>query len=124
VLVVEDEAAMRKLLQKVLEQEGWAVTEAEDGKVALARLELDRPDLVLLDLMMPEMDGFEFLKHLRGQENGYNIPVIVVTAKDLAAEDRLRLNGYMTTVLSKGEHSRNELLKEITAMVKGCIENG
>jgi len=124
VLVVEDEEATRKLLQRVLTQEGWSVTEAEDGKVALSRLEEHRPDLVLLDLMMPEMDGFEFLKHLRGKADGYSIPVIVVTAKDLTTEDRLRLNGYMTTVLKKGEHSRDELLEEITSLVKGCIENG
>jgi CheY-like chemotaxis protein/anti-sigma regulatory factor (Ser/Thr protein kinase) len=124
VLVVEDESATRKLLQRVLAQEGWEVTEAEDGRVALAKLEQSRPDLVLLDLMMPEMDGFEFLKHLRAKDDGYGIPVIVVTAKDLTTEDRLRLNGYMTTVLRKGEHSRDELLEEITSLVKGCIGNG
>jgi signal transduction histidine kinase/DNA-binding response OmpR family regulator len=124
VLVVEDEEATRKLLQRVLAQEGWDVTEAEDGRVALSKLESLHPDLVLLDLMMPEMDGFEFLKHLRAKDDGYSIPVIVVTAKDLTDEDRLALNGYMTTVLRKGEHSRDELLGEITSLVKGCIENG
>ena len=80
-----------------------------------------RPDLILLDLMMPEMDGFEFLKRVRAMEGGFGIPVLVVTAMDLSKEDLLRLNGYMTTVVRKGDKNRDELLAEISDLVKGCL---
>ena len=122
VLVVEDEDATRELMRRELQSLGWDVIEAENGRVALDRIGDPRPDLVLLDLMMPEMDGFEFLKRLRAMPDGYRIPVLVVTAMELSKEDRLRLNGYMTTVLEKDDKSRDQLLGEVTELVKGCVK--
>jgi CheY-like chemotaxis protein len=78
------------------------------------------PDLILLDLMMPEMDGFEFVAELRKSESGRHIPVVVVTSKELTAEDHRRLNGQVRRVLRKGAFSREELASEL----RRALESG
>ena len=118
VLVVDDEADSRRVIRRTLESEGWNVSEAENGRVALERVEASRPDLILCDLMMPEMDGFEFVAELSKREEWRKIPVAVVTAKDLSLEDRLRLNGYVEKIIEKGSYSREKLLSEVTQLVK------
>ncbi|MFN0151063.1 MAG: response regulator [bacterium] len=117
VLVVDDEAAMRELLRRALQSEGWAVAEAADGRAALARVAENRPALILLDLMMPNMDGFEFLAHLRKESGWRSIPVIVITAKELAADDRARLEGSVKQIIAKGSYDREELLRQIREFV-------
>src|SRR5205085_9052514 len=102
VLVVEDDAATRQMLRRLLEKEGCSVAEAENGRVALERLTAERPALMLLDLMMTEMDGFERGAEIQRHEEWRSIPVIVVTAKDVTNEDRLRLRGYVEKILQKG----------------------
>jgi CheY-like chemotaxis protein len=121
VLVVEDDAQIREMLRRILTKEGWLVSEAEHGRVALERIAENRPELILLDLMMPEMDGFQFIEELRKQEAWRSIPIIVVTAKDLTEEDRLRLNGYVEKVLQKGAYGREALLAEIRDLVASCL---
>jgi CheY-like chemotaxis protein len=122
-LVVEDDPATRDLLRRTLEKDGWRVAEACDGRAALDAIAKDRPDLILLDLMMPEMDGFEFLTELRQHPEWRTIQVVVVTAKDLSEEDRLRLNGSMLLggcvkqVLQKGKFNRDELLRDVRNLV-------
>ena len=96
---------------------GWRVTEAENGRVALERLAEARPDVILLDLMMPEMDGFEFLEKLRKSEDFRTTPVVVVTAKDLSEADHRRLNGGVQTILQKGAYSSDEICEELCTMV-------
>ena len=113
VLVVEDDAPTREVIRRALEKDGWAVSEAENGRRGLASVARQVPDLILLDLMMPEMDGFEFVAELRKSESGRRIPVVVVTAKDLSQEDRRRLNGQVRRVLHKGSFSREELSSEL-----------
>ena len=113
VLIVEDDAATRELLREALSNEGWSVMEAENGRVALDRLDEQRPGLVVLDLMMPEMDGFEFLAELRRDDMLKDVPVIVVTAADLTREDRERLSGGVEHVLQKSGYSGEELLREV-----------
>ena len=95
VLVVDDDADVRQLLRRMLEPEGYTVVEAENGRAALERLRDVSPSVVLLDLMMPEMDGFEFVAEFRRHEAWRAIPIVVITAKDLSADDRERLNGYV-----------------------------
>jgi len=124
VLVVEDEAATRELLRRVLEGEGWTVAEAENGRAALDRVAEERPALILLDLMMPEMDGFAFMDELRRREGWGTIPVVVVTAKDLTTEDRLRLSGFVHRILQKGAYGREELLDEVRDLVASLIREG
>jgi len=77
-----------------------------------------QPSLVLLDLMMPEMDGFQFVEELRKHETWQKIPIVVITAKDITDEDKLRLNGYVEKILQKGSYSRDELL----GMVRGLLK--
>jgi len=118
VLVVDDDAKMRGLLRRRLEKEGYGVTEAAHGKEALERIADHRPDLILLDLMMPVMDGIEFLTHLRAREDWRDIAVIVVTAKDLTDADHERLHGRVERVLAKGAYDRPELLDEVCRLVR------
>ena len=118
ILVVDDEPANRQTLRNMLENEGFGVAEAENGRVALESLEGMRPSAILLDLMMPEMDGFEFVSKVRGREEWRTIPVVVVTSKDITREDRMRLDGYVTEVIQKGSQGREELLSEVSDLVR------
>jgi CheY-like chemotaxis protein len=113
VLVVEDDADMRELVRDTLSKHGWQVTEAANGRIALERVAEKKPAVIILDLMMPEMDGFEFVIKLREREEWRDIPIIVVTAKDITPEDRLRLNGYVEKTLQKSQYSRDELLRDV-----------
>jgi signal transduction histidine kinase/DNA-binding response OmpR family regulator len=117
VLLVEDEPVSRQMLARLMQKEGWAVTEAENGRVALERLAAERPGLILLDLMMPVLDGFEFVNEMRKIEANRSIPIIVVTAMDLTPEDHRRLSGHVEAILRKGGRSANELLREISLVV-------
>jgi hypothetical protein len=119
--VVDDDAGIRQLLRRILEEEGYSVVEAENGRVALERLSERVPGAILLDLMMPEMDGFEFLDALHGREAWQQIPVVIVTAKDLAAEERERLNGSVVRILQKGAYDREELLAEVRTLLATSI---
>ena len=121
VLVVEDDPATRALLRRTLEQEGWDVSEAENGRVALGRFEQQVPDLVLLDLMMPEMDGFEFLESMRQVSAWRAVPVVVITAKDLTERDRERLNGGVARVVQKGTQAREEMLRGLRDLVAAHV---
>ncbi|MGH7648986.1 MAG: response regulator [Gemmatimonadaceae bacterium] len=117
VLVVEDDEHTRTLYARTLAKAGWTVTEAENGRVALERIAASEPALVLLDLMMPEMDGFEFLDALRQDQSRRAIPVVVITAQTLSDDDRRRLTGGVERVLQKGAFSRDDLLREIRHLV-------
>jgi len=121
ILVVEDDPATRDSLRRVLEPAGWAVDEAENGQVGLARVESNRPGLILLDLMMPEMDGFDFITELRRHEEWRSIPVVVITAKDLTADDHRRLNGYVAAIVQKSVYSREALLTEVRDLLATAV---
>jgi Amt family ammonium transporter len=121
VLVIEDETTIREMMRRMLEKEGWSVAEAENGRVALDRVAEDVPELILLDLMMPEMDGFQFLKELRQNPAWRSIPVIIVTAREISLEERQQLNGNVKKILQKGAYSREDLLSEVREMVLACI---
>jgi CheY-like chemotaxis protein len=121
VLVVDDDAEVRQLFRRMLEPEGYAVVEAENGRAALERLREVSPGVVLLDLMMPEMDGFEFVTEVRRREAWRAIPIVVVTARDLAREDRERLNGHVQRILQKGAHGRDALLAEVRDLVRQSV---
>jgi hypothetical protein len=117
VLVVEDDAATRDMTRRMLEREGWCVAEAGNGLAGLQQLEREVPDLILLDLMMPVMDGFQFSHELRKHEEWRKIPVVVVTAKDLTEENRRELSGAVERVLQKGAFDHEELVAEIRRLV-------
>ncbi|MEL6138541.1 MAG: response regulator [Cyanobacteria bacterium J06628_6] len=117
VMLVEDNAANREMTRRQLHASGWQVMEAENGLQALEQLEQRQPDVILLDLMMPEMDGFEFLQRLKQRSEWRSIPVIVLTAKDLTREDRQRLQGQIEQIHQKGAYSRQALLDEIQDLI-------
>jgi CheY-like chemotaxis protein len=113
VLLVDDDATARQMMRSMLEKAGWAVSETENGRVALEHVAQNRPALILLDLMMPEMDGFEFAAELHRHAEWRSIPIVVLTAKDLTADELRRLNGNVHTILDKGGCSRDELMHQV-----------
>jgi CheY-like chemotaxis protein len=117
VLVVDDDPETRLFVRHALEGDGWQVREAANGHEALAEVDRNPPTAVLLDLMMPEMDGFEFLAVLRRRDVGHDIPVVVCTAMDLSPADRERLAGAVRQILFKGAMSRADLLRELRALL-------
>ncbi|WP_172327636.1 response regulator [Mangrovicoccus sp. HB161399] len=110
VLVVDDDPATRALFRRLLVREGWEVREAADGARALALIAERPPGLVILDLMMPDIDGFEVLRRLRDGESGRDIPVIVATSKDLSRREIGWLGDHAREVVRKGADGRAELL--------------
>jgi CheY-like chemotaxis protein len=121
VLLVEDSAATRQMMRAMLEKAGWSVSEAENGRVALEQIASNRPSLILLDLMMPEMDGFELAAELHRHPEWRSIPIIVLTAKDLTAEDVRRLSGSVHTILDKTGCSRDELMHQVRDLLTNLI---
>ena len=105
IMIVEDDANQRKLMQSVLEQYGYTVTQAEDGQVALDMLDKKHVDLIILDIMMPKMDGFEFTSTLR--QSGCNIPILMVSAKQSPVDKRkgfiIGTDDYMTKPVDEEE---------------------
>jgi signal transduction histidine kinase/CheY-like chemotaxis protein len=119
VLVIDDDDTVRRGMRLALEPAGWKVTDAENGQIALDRLAATRPDAIILDLMMPEMDGFEFLEELRRRAEWRDIPVVVVTGRDLTEEDRSRLNGAVERIIQKID--RDTMLQELHGELSKCI---
>jgi CheY-like chemotaxis protein len=100
-----------------MEKEGWFVTEAVNGLDALSKLAEARPELILTDIMMPEVDGFGFVATLREDERYHHIPVVVLTAKDLSADDHARLAGKVSAVFQKGDRQRQDILVQVRRLV-------
>jgi len=121
VLVVDDDVAVRHLFRRFLEPEGYAVVEAENGRVALERLREVSPSVILLDLMLPAMYSFYPAAALRRHEVWREIPIIVITARDLSRDDHERLNGYVQRILQKGTHGRDQLLAEVRELVATSV---
>jgi CheY-like chemotaxis protein/two-component sensor histidine kinase len=124
VLVVEDDAHTRGWLARILREDGWELAEAENGRVALERLPLARPDIVLLDLMMPEMDGFEFVDEIRRHDETRHLPLIVLTAADLTEDDHRRLNGGIQKILRKRPGGKDEVLTTLREVIDDCLRLG
>jgi Amt family ammonium transporter len=122
ILIVEDDETTREMLRRTLEKEGWNIAEAENGRIALEKMAQSLPELILLDLMMPEMDGFQFIAELRQIQEWPPIPIVVITAMDLTHEERARLNGRVEQILQKGAYSQEALLYEVRELVTKCIQ--
>jgi CheY-like chemotaxis protein len=110
VLVIDDDSAAREMVARMLRREGWSVVEAADGRAGLEMLEHCKPSIVLLDLLMPGVDGFEFLDRL---DAAAPVPIVVLTAKDLTNSDVRRLSGRVRAVLQKASLRREDLLQEV-----------
>ncbi len=120
VLLVDDDEVVRRGFRHALVPIGWQVTEAENGQVAVEALASAQPDVIILDLMMPKMDGFEFLDELRSRPDWQDIPVVVITAKDLTEKDRARLNGGVERIIQKSD--RDEMLRQLTREISKCVK--
>lgn len=120
VLVLEDDDTTRDMIAHMLFKAGWRVMTAANGVLGLECLQSlgqNLPDLILLDLMMPEMDGFEFASRLHQQPEWCGVPIVVLTAKDIDAEDRVRLYGCVKTIFQKGAYTREQLLSKVHELV-------
>ena len=120
VLIVDDDDVDRRQLRTAVESLGWSIIEADDGRMALQQLDRNRPDVIILDLMMPNVDGFEFLETIRHDPERRQIPVVIVTGRDLTAEDRNRLNGGVERIIQKT--NRDDMLREVRSVLASCVE--
>jgi len=117
IMIVEDDPMTRDLNREMLQRHGWQVILANNGKIALTLAEKQPPDLILLDLMMPEMDGFEFITRLRRHQTLKTIPVIVLTAKDMTQADRTYLTDSVNAIFQKGSYDRDDLSTQLQELL-------
>jgi CheY-like chemotaxis protein len=117
VLVVDDDPAVRDVISSVLVDDGWRVETAEDGAAALQAIERERPTAMVLDLMMPRIDGFEVLQAVRGQPSTRDLPIVILTAKDLTDEDRQRLARNAERVILKQALRIEDLRDEVRSLL-------
>jgi signal transduction histidine kinase/DNA-binding response OmpR family regulator len=123
ILVVEDDTASSELVRRLLERDGWTVDVAANGEDAMRQIRNRRPALVVLDLMMPVMDGFTFSDQLRAEPGCEEIPVVVLTSKSLTPDDHKRLNGHVADILTKGAYQRGDLLQLVRKLTTGQDDN-
>ena len=118
ILVIDDDTSTRSILRKTLIKDGWRVDEAENGKIALEKIDSQLPELIILDLLMPVMDGFAFLNKIKNIKNLINIPIIVITSKDLSIDDTVFLDKNVDLVMQKGNYDQKEIIKKINLTLK------
>lgn len=119
VALVDDSEEVRRLIRRILQSQGnYTIFEAANGREGLELIRRERPDLVVLDLMMPEMDGFAVLDDLRAHAETASIPVIVSTAKELTLQEKGLLKGQIQSLLQKGDFLNDEFLEEVRALIK------
>ena len=113
ILFIEDEPTLQKAIGRYLEQEGYEIKNALDGDIGIKIAKKDKPDLILLDIILPKKDGFEVLKELKEDEGTKNIPVIILT--NLESEDNIEkaLSLGATTYLVKANYRLEEISKKI-----------
>ena len=121
-LIIDDEAPARAATRRLLEQQGWKVVEAENGRAGLERIAQSWPELILLDLIMPEMDGFEFLPELRRQEGemSRSIPVVAMIANAFGPDDRSQFSTHLEHFIEKtaAAYSPETLAREVRDLVR------
>ncbi len=117
VLVVDDDRDLRELATRTIEKAGCKVFTAENGQSALSMLRTVTPNLIFLDLMMPVMDGFEFLAAFQSHEEWRYIPVVVMTSKDLSSEERFQLSGIVRRIIQKGDLTPEILLRQLSSLI-------
>jgi CheY-like chemotaxis protein len=113
VLVIDDDPAAIELVQLILESEGYAVLRASRGNDGVEIAERERPDLIILDLIMPGESGFNIAARLKQLPTTCSIPIIILTSMDIDSETEQRLNQYVTALISKSTFTKRDLLREI-----------
>ena len=122
ILVIDDEPKTVELVAAVLEAEGYCVQKAYSGQEGVELATRQGYDLIILDLMMPKIDGFDVVEELRRHAGSKDIPIIIATAKDLTEEDLLRLRGKVASIAQKGGFSKEDLLRDIKKIEKARQE--
>jgi threonine synthase len=118
IALIDDSADARRLIRRILQSQGnFTIHEAENGRLGLKVIELEHPDLIILDLMMPEMDGFAVLDALKAHPETADIPVIVSTAKELTSDEKDRLKGQIQALMQKGDFLSDEFLEEVRTLI-------
>ncbi len=118
IVIVDDSEEARRLIRRILQSQGnFTIFEAESGKKALKLAQKELPDLMILDLMMPEMDGFAVLDALRAKPETASMPVIVATAKELTPEEKGKLKGQIQALMQKGDFLSDEFLEEVRSLI-------
>jgi PAS domain S-box-containing protein len=123
VMIVDDNEIDLEVTSDILQTEGLKVIKANGGKHCIELITKNIPDILILDLMMPETDGFQVLDFVRSREDTKNIPVIIVTAKDITNDDKLVLSGKVSSILHKNETRTNEVMKEIKRTIYELEKN-
>jgi threonine synthase len=119
IAIVDDTVEARRLIRRILQSQGnFTILEAANGKEGLELIQRELPDLIILDLMMPEMDGFSVMDVLRSRPETANIPVIVATAKELTADEKNRLGGQIQSLMQKGDFLNDEFLEEVRSLIR------
>ncbi len=119
IAIVDDNPDVRRLIRRILQSQGdYELFEAANGFEAVELIRSQRPNLVILDLMMPEMDGFAVMEALKADPNTAEIPIIVITAKELSPGEKERLRGHIQTLMQKGDFMSDDLLDEVRAFLK------
>ena len=119
VAIVDDTAEARRLIRRILQSQGdFKIFEATNGKEGLNLIRRELPDLIILDLMMPEMDGFAVMDALKADPKTADIPVIVATAKELTPEEKNRLGAQIQSLMQKGDFLNDEFLEEVKALIR------
>jgi len=119
VAVVDDTPEARRLIRRILQSQGdFEIFEATNGREAIELVSRELPDLVILDLMMPEVNGFAVLDELRSKPETANIPVIVATAKELTVDEKSRLQGQIQSLMLKGDFLNDEFLEEVRSLIR------
>lgn len=119
IVIVEDTTEARRLIRRILQSQGnFTIMEADNGRAGLELIQRELPDLIVLDLMMPEMDGFTVIEALRANPETAVIPVIVATAKELTPDEKDRLGGHIQALMQKGDFLNDEFLEEVKSLIK------
>jgi threonine synthase len=115
---VDDNPDVRRLIRRILQSQGnYSLFEATNGREAVELAKKEQPNLMILDLMMPEMDGFAVMDALKADVTTADIPIVVVTAKELTPSEKERLRGHVQTLMQKGDFLSDDLLDEVRALL-------
>jgi threonine synthase len=119
IAIVDDEPDVRRLIRRILQTQGnYTLFEASDGRSAVSMIKKEHPNLIILDLMMPQVDGFSVMDELHSDKETSEIPIIVITAKELTAAEKSRLKGHIQSLMQKGDFMSDQLLDEVRSLIK------
>jgi CheY-like chemotaxis protein len=121
VLVVDDDPKAVELVAVRISEQASVVLRAYSGREAIETAREELPDVIVLDLMMPDINGFDVVEALRENSNTARIPILIVTAKRITAEDRAKLNGYVATIMEKADFDRERFAAEVRRAMSGRL---